>query len=329
MTPRMQRSRIGTRPVGFTLIELLVVIAIIAVLIALLLPAVQQAREAARRSECKNKMKQFGLALHNYHDTVNRFPYSSTLNFSSLPKHVWLEFLLPYIDQAPLYNKIDFTIDVGTGTNYTNLNNLILTAQACPSNPYSSSKVTKNGGAGYTNSGTGGLWSTNALNYTVCGGPTTLSTVSTYILYDCSPYGTAPNFCNIPPAAANADGAASNLNPGMFGPRSEYSSQIRDVLDGTSNTLMLCEIRGELITYHGIWTANFPGTFTGLKINRTGITNTNDTDWQNNGGMASYHVGGAHALMGDGSVRFLSNNIDFPTFNYIGGKSEGQVVGEF
>ncbi|MDB5336920.1 MAG: hypothetical protein JWN70_2539 [Planctomycetaceae bacterium] len=319
MNPQWKKAGVKTRQVGFTLIELLVVIAIIAVLIALLLPAVQQAREAARRSECKNKMKQLGLALHNYHDTLSRFPYSSAYNMPV--KHVWLEFILPYIDQAPLYNKIDFTIDVGTGTNYTNLNNMILTAQSCPSNPSSGTKTTKFGGAGYTNSGSGGLWLTNPLNYTVCAGPQGLAAI---LALDC---GAASTYCSV--AGQNGDSANSSANPGIFGARNEYASQIRDVVDGTSNTIMLGEVRGELQTYHGIWTANFPGTWTGLKINRAGINNGSDTAWDANSGMASFHVGGAHALMGDGSVRFLSNNIDFFTFNYIGGKSEGQVVGEF
>src|ERR1700761_7427542 len=91
---------------GFTLIELLVVIAIIAVLIALLLPAVQQAREAARRTQCKNSLKQLGLALHNYHDSLNVFPFGSTYASSGPvygPKHTWVEYILPYVDQAPLY----------------------------------------------------------------------------------------------------------------------------------------------------------------------------------------------------------------------------------
>lgn len=93
------------RSSGFTLIELLVVIAIIAILIALLLPAVQQAREAARRSQCKNNAKQLGLAIHNYHDTHLTFPISFTTDgrFDILGKgRSWMMGILPYIDQAPL-----------------------------------------------------------------------------------------------------------------------------------------------------------------------------------------------------------------------------------
>ncbi len=91
---------------GFTLIELLVVIAIIAILIALLLPAVQQAREAARRSTCKNQLKQLGLAIHNYHDTYKMVPFGSSINGGPGPRHSGYMGMLPYIDQAPLYQLI-------------------------------------------------------------------------------------------------------------------------------------------------------------------------------------------------------------------------------
>src|SRR4051812_15541458 len=96
---------------AFTLIELLVVIAIIAVLIALLLPAVQQAREAARRSQCKNNLKQLGLGLHNYHDQANMFPLGSIgtgADILSVPRRPFTVGLLPHIDQANLYNLFVF-----------------------------------------------------------------------------------------------------------------------------------------------------------------------------------------------------------------------------
>ena len=94
---------------GFTLIELLVVIAIIAILIALLLPAVQQAREAARRSQCKNNLKQIGLAIHNYHDVSRSFPFSWMLG-NDFNASVWGVMILPYLDQAPLYNRWDSSV---------------------------------------------------------------------------------------------------------------------------------------------------------------------------------------------------------------------------
>jgi len=92
---------------GFTLIELLVVIAIIAVLVALLLPAVQQAREAARRSSCKNNLKQIGLALHNYHDTHTALPPGYVVQIDFRSSWGWSSYLLPFLDQAPLYQQLD------------------------------------------------------------------------------------------------------------------------------------------------------------------------------------------------------------------------------
>ena len=114
----MKRCK-GTSQRGFTLIELLVVIAIIAILIALLLPAVQQAREAARRSNCKNNLKQIGLALHNYHETFSIFPpgYVGTGASAQNPNLIaWSTMILPFIDQANLYNQISSSMFHNPGT---------------------------------------------------------------------------------------------------------------------------------------------------------------------------------------------------------------------
>ena len=112
----MSLSRSRKSRIGFTLIELLVVIAIIAILIALLLPAVQQAREAARRTQCKNNLKQLGLAMHNYHDVANivAFNYGACcVPTTNGQQSTWIRSILPYIEQAAIYNQIDW--NYGTG----------------------------------------------------------------------------------------------------------------------------------------------------------------------------------------------------------------------
>ena len=142
---------------AFTLIELLVVIAIIAILIALLLPAVQQARAAAQRTQCRNNLKQIGLAIHNYHDVFGGFPlpYTGISSFNDLGAdpddawrwnyHSWTEFILPYMDQANIYNQINFNeANFSGSTNpypgFSNSNNAavvstVVQAFICPSSP--------------------------------------------------------------------------------------------------------------------------------------------------------------------------------------------------
>jgi len=130
---------------GFTLIELLVVIAIIAVLISLLLPAVQSAREAARRSQCSNNLKQLGIAMHNYHDTIGSFPTSlwrATMGYedgtpTSRPGtsgHSWITMSLPFIEQTTIYNAVNFSLHPATPDNHTALMTPISVLQ-CPSDP--------------------------------------------------------------------------------------------------------------------------------------------------------------------------------------------------
>src|SRR5579863_9248252 len=121
-----------SRKKGFTLIELLVVIAIIAILVSLLIPATQQAREAARRSQCKNNLKQIGLALHNYHDAFGSFPPAFVADANGKPMHSWRVLILPYLDQLPLYKEYNFS-EPWDGPNNSRLLNRMPPAFSCPS----------------------------------------------------------------------------------------------------------------------------------------------------------------------------------------------------
>src|SRR5271169_5276555 len=207
---------------GFTLIELLVVIAIIAVLIALLLPAVQSAREAARRAQCTNNLKQIGLALHNYHSTNDVFPLGTSLNPTDTAGDpgVWASWsaqslMLGYLEQTPLYNAINFnwgplatgtTTSDGTGGINTTATHTLINSFVCPSDPFSG----------------GGQQNIN--NYASSFGTTGLPL---YIVNWSAPGG--PPFYNQQPSGST----------GMFTFAIPYG--IRNCTDGTSNTVAYAE----------------------------------------------------------------------------------------
>ena len=317
------------RRLGFTLIELLVVIAIIAVLIALLLPAVQQAREAARRTQCKNNLKQLGLALHNYHDTYNRFPIGGQHGL----KPNWRLAVLPQVDQSPLFSRIDFAASFTapyTGNN-TVLQGIKLPGWNCPSSPCPITGLP----------GTEQGWSG--------GNPQLIDYVSIGGAYP-DPAGRA----NVV-STSNYDGGYYGAN-GMMGVF--QCTNISSATDGSSNTLIVGEnsdyttsgstrvdIRSN---YYGAWGgftigqsppsnpwSGAPDTWsTGITTVRWPI-NTQGTPagavhtWEANLPLRSAHVGGAHVLMGDGATRFLSNNLDLNTLLRLSSKDDGQIIGEF
>lgn len=308
---------------GFTLIELLVVIAIIAILIALLLPAVQQAREAARRTQCRNHLKQIGLALYNYHDTFNQFPPGA---FWSLPtascggathqKGSILLHLLPYIDQAPLFNQWDFTrCDTDTAT-FPSSTTQLRTTQIAPYLCPSETSPPKNGST----------WAVH--NYAACFGPgrTGGATGNPACPCDATPFDqfALPN-------------TGSNGVPGMF-TRAYRTSNIRDNTDGSSNTIYFGEVRPNCSNHHNAGWANSNNgnglTATLIPINynscdTSAATGASPADcakrcnWVTELAYKSQHVGGAHLMMGDGTVRFFSENISMQVYSSLGAKADG------
>ena len=318
---------------GFTLIELLVVIAIIAVLIALLLPAVQQAREAARRSQCQNNLKQLGIALHNYHGTHAQFPINSGLGvagqmaYNGGPHRKGTAFvqLLPFIEQMAFFEQLDFAAGsvVDQITASDQLRTMVIPGLICPSDD------------------TPGVWPSTdraVKSYAVnVGAQAATSNGGSCTTYPGNTFGTG------------ADAHSGYPNPmnisGVFAGRAAWAARIRDIKDGTSNTFAMGEIRpkcsdhaatlGWYNSHAGIYSTatplNFP-TCVGESPGHDGSSGLDCNAWNNwatSGGYKSSHTGGVQFLLCDGSVRFISENLDYRTLQRLGDRRDGEVVGEF
>ncbi|WP_437190849.1 DUF1559 domain-containing protein [Planctomicrobium sp. SH527] len=326
-----------SRKRGFTLIELLVVIAIIAILIALLLPAVQQARESARRTQCKNNFKQIGLALHNYLDTFGCLPIGCLFadlggtGPSASNRTTWLTRILPMIDQTPLYNQVDFVRQSNVaGYDPNNVKNADLPAYRCPSDGGT------RGNTGQSNYAPG--------NYVACIGTSTRLHGNGNATASASQHGSY--------IAGNGEWARMVLNNGsergVFAANSKIT--FAQIPDGTSNTLAVseCVVGGDIIESSSDVTPTCPqGT---LRTRRgfswlygqtstwqfgTLITPNSTTidcerfDVYVNTAARSKHAGGVQAMLVDGSVRFVSENINLATWQNLGNRQDGNVVGEF
>ncbi|MCA9028286.1 MAG: DUF1559 domain-containing protein [Planctomycetaceae bacterium] len=387
---------------GFTLIELLVVIAIIAILIALLLPAVQQAREAARRTQCKNNMKQLGLAFHNYHDVFLMFPssaiFDATINDSfdstygggntcrpggcgsctDFNRAPWTVRILPYVEQTGLYNLFDmsapffgWTSHTGSGAPWdTMTQNYAVQLMAspvgyrCPSNPNFNSDKYIN----CYNACMGGGGPEFKVDPDT-GAPDVDGTIPPQIPLDNKPYGFNPLMpCWNSNSAQTLPflGVNSNWRPLWNNGISHLNSSntVSAVRDGTSNTVMLGEtMYVGLATNYG---AQYPGTgayWTWASSVRPRTTNSNSlsiifnttgilcgmnkpqieytlAEAKGRGGAAnghsmimegysSWHDGGGHVCLADGSVRFIGENTDLSTQRLMGAKSDAKILGEF
>jgi len=316
---------------GFTLIELLVVIAIIAILIALLLPAVQQAREAARRTQCRNNLKQLGIAVHNYYDQFSSFPLlAATWDYGYSPQAQ----LLPFLEQANLHDLIDFNEPLMVGLPWDpDLNPALALAAAtpvavfiCPSDAgevmYQTDKGELFAGGNYLMNGGSGL----ELNY------------------------------------------CTQENDGLFWRGS--SLKFKDLTDGTTSTVLIAEtlfgLRGEdttdlidpqrqmkRVSGGGACTVDadvletypasvYEGRRAGQWIRSTGYQtlvnahfspNSQEPDVTHHGeyltGPRSLHTGGANILLCDGSVHFISENVNLSTMRNMFSRNDGEVIPEF
>lgn len=311
---------------GFTLIELLVVIAIIAILIALLLPAVQQAREAARRTQCRNNLKQFGLAIHNYVNSHIAMPSGSIalLNAAGTQDFghgwTWHASLLPYLDQAPLYNAIQGPQGMGneSGDQNTGLTQVFRNSTYaifwCPSQPDVRIGSQKNG-------------------YQTCNYNGNMGTRIGNGNDDCYNGSSLTN-----PTQIRTDAWGCMNGDGIFYINS--SVQFRDVTDGMSNTIFVSEVPDSGGDAIGIFSAGCDrraifasGADSNPPTEMTEYLIAAESNDPINGGAeeaaGSWHVGGAHFLMGDGAVRFLSENIHMATYQGLSTRQAGEVLGEF
>lgn len=312
---------------AFTLIELLVVIAIIAILIALLLPAVQQAREAARRTQCKNNFKQLGLALHNYHDThgvmmAAQYGQGSCSRGGTPPDAAvnlnGLVMTLPFMDQSPLYNSLNFDeafddytnsslpLAGGTADNNALAVNRVMPAFSCPSDP-------------------GPSGSSTSTTYNLPNGGTPLHRTN----YDFVVYRLSYAQCNM--WLGRSATTRTMFEDGSF-------CRFRDITDGTSNTVAMAETRkaccgnGNNASWGGRGWVQVGLTLRGFPPNLTvrassGIDyNPALGEW---GSTGSYHEGGIQLLLADGSVRFMSENTDTLIRTNLELMADNDVVGEW
>lgn len=322
----------STTRVGFTLIELLVVIAIIAILVAILLPAVQQAREAARRSTCKNNLKQLGLAMHNYHDTHTVFPYGYDDGPPTRKRDTFFHRVLPFIEEGNFQEQYEQQNLTWVHWYTQDFAGKPVKPFMCPSDPSGPAL----GGGGSDNGFQG--------NYVGCaGGGVNVTTA---------------NDRTIPVVELGVDilidpNMITSNTGGIFGQRSD--TRFRDVVDGTSLTLMIGEsiIRGSTggnwggaggywggapHGAYGFSTAETPNTTYPDRVYSCKSTTFPGAPCENGNadGLSgrynfarSYHAGGAQFVLTDGSTRFISENIDRFTYRNLGRMNDRNVIGEF
>jgi prepilin-type N-terminal cleavage/methylation domain-containing protein len=324
---------------GFTLIELLVVIAIIAVLIGLLLPAVQAAREAARRAQCTNNLKQLGIAMHNYHDTVGSFPtllWAMPANgadsfANNTFRASFFQMLLPFIEQTNVYNAINFQIPFAGGPDDGRMNLTALTTYiagyACPSDP--SPNQTQ---YGRWDSGVGPRAANGQsplgpkLDYLANAGDNTTDNTNT------SPW----PFSSPPFVRNNAFGGGTTCTGIVC--RQGGTWGLRDMTDGTSNTFAIGESLYESCQWFSWPNPNGNYAFSSVPVNwkitifeQTGYGDgtgrlRNSGNWVSGFGFRSKHPGITQFLYGDGRVGAIKDSINRDVYRALSTRAMGEVI---
>ena len=330
------------RPPGFTLIELLVVIAIISVLIGLLLPAVQKVREAASRIKCTNNLKQCALALHNYHDSYNKFPPGYYYNHDGPPvgqEMFFLMYILPFIEQGNIKFDPAWGLYGGGGSGgpdtWVPRNGVAVTQVVglllCPSDMGVSRAP-----AGYWGTPPPGQWRANYVGTFSADG----------MIYD-------PDAV-VPWAGCNRTALNPSFTSGLRALFNwESKRAIKDITDGTSNTAMLSEVvvgPGGSSDIRGWWSNDWGGGYSHRLAPNSGIgdmildygeycphtgqrtpcTRTSSGCWSDiTIGARSLHPGGVNVALADGSVRFVTNSINQATWQAVGSINGGEVLGDY
>lgn len=319
------RSSTTSWTYGFTLVEVLVVMAIMGILIALLLPAVQSVREAARRMQCSNNLKQWGIALHGYHEVYKRFPdnhgWLPAPNEVASPQKGTIHFkLLPFTDEHVFFDKLDRKGDVVKQTyNDPTLNKLLLPLLRCPSDSYPEYNP-------------GGF---PVCNYAPSEGAQKRNTPNCKI-HPGNYFGTGPQ---VDGAYYRAElGKAASTMSGLFA-RWGWAASIRLIPDGSSKTIAMGEVRPGCSTHLDgfAWWDNWQWFFaTASPINyptcpgeppgETGTGCNGWGNWSTDMGFKSEHPGGAQFVFADGSVHFLADEIDYANYQRLGCRRDGQIL---